>query len=131
MPVMLRTLIIDDEAHNRDTLQKMLTRYCPQVFIVGEAGSVSEGFARITELCPDLVFLDIIMQDGTGYDLLHSIKKVDFCTILISAGDPQMTIPSKQSYLCFLSKPINPTELITAVKRAEKPGPASKVGCKM
>ncbi|MEZ5196559.1 MAG: hypothetical protein R2764_09205 [Bacteroidales bacterium] len=54
---MLRTLIIDDEAHIRDTLTKLLMLCCPQVNIVGEASSVSVGINKIIESHPDLVFL--------------------------------------------------------------------------
>ena len=117
---MLRTIIIDDESHIRDTLRKLLARHCPQVSVVGEANGVKEGIVAIQKLHPDLVFLDINMKDGTGFDLLHSIDPIDFKIIFVSACDRNTIQEIRLSSLEFLSKPINPDELISAVKHAEK-----------
>ena len=117
---MLRTIIIDDEAHIRDTLTKLLVMTCPQVSIVGEASGVKEGINAIQTLQPDLVLLDINMKDGTGFDLLNAFTTIDFKVIFISAFDKDMIQSIKLSSLEFLTKPINPNELIAAVKHAEK-----------
>jgi two-component system LytT family response regulator len=117
---MLRTIIIDDEAHIRDTLTRLLVRHCPQVSVVGEASGVQEGINLIKTLQPDLVLLDINMKDGTGFDLLHAINTIDFKIIFISAFDKDTIQSIKLSSLEFLSKPINPNNLISAVKYAEK-----------
>lgn len=117
---MLRTLIIDDEAHIRDTLRKLLSRYCPQVSVVGEATGVDDGRKMIQKLHPDLVLLDINLEDGTGFDLLHSLNPINFKIVFISAFDRDTVLAIKLSSLEFLTKPINLTELITAVKHAEK-----------
>ena len=120
LPAMIRTLIIDDEPHIRDTLRKLLARHCPQVSVVGEAAGVAEGIRVIQKLQPDLVLLDINLEDGTGFDLLHSLGSVDFKTIFISACDRNTIQDIKLSSLAFLTKPINPKELVGAVKHAEK-----------
>ncbi len=117
---MLRTIIIDDEVHIRDTLTRLLARYCPQVSVMGEASGVEEGINAIQTLQPDLVLLDINMKDGTGFDLLHSIDPIDFKIIFISAFDKDTIQSIKLSSLEFLTKPINPNELITAVKHSQK-----------
>jgi two-component system, LytTR family, response regulator len=117
---MLRTLIIDDEPHIRDTLQKLLARHCPQVFVVGEASGVAEGIRTIKKLLPELVFLDINMRDGTGFDLFHSFDPISFKIIFISAFDKDTIQAMKLSGMEFLTKPINPDELISAVRHSEK-----------
>jgi two-component system, LytTR family, response regulator len=117
---MLRTVIIDDEDHIRDSLSKLLAKHCPEVTITGEASSVATGKKAIEELHPALVLLDIQMNDGTGFDLLHSIDPIDFKIIFVSASDKDTIQEIKLSSLEFLTKPVNPDELIAAVKHAEK-----------
>jgi two-component system, LytTR family, response regulator len=120
---MLRTIIIDDEPHIRDTLRKLLARHCPQVSVIGEASGVAEGIKTIMKLHPDLVFLDMNLNDGTGFDLIHSLHPIDFKIIFVSALDKDIIQAIKLSSLEFLSKPINPNELIAAVKYAERSEP--------
>ena len=117
---MLRTIIIDDEPHILNTLRKLLARHCPQVSVVGEASGVKEGIRSIKKLQPDLVLLDIHMNDGTGFDLLHFIDPIDFKIIFVSACDRNTIQEIRLSSLEFLTKPVNPDELIAAVKHAEK-----------
>lgn len=117
---MLRTLIIDDEAHIRDTLTKLLTIYCPQVSIVGEAVSVSEGINKILELQPELVFLDINLKGGTGYDLLHVLQPIGFKVVFISSFDKKAVQAFRLSSVAYLQKPFNSIELIEAIKQVEE-----------
>jgi two-component system LytT family response regulator len=117
---MLRTIIIDDEAHIRDTLTRMLASHCPQVCLVGEASGVNEGIDIIQSLHPELVLLDINMNDGTGFDLINAISSIDFKLIFISAFDKNMIQAFRLSDVEYLSKPINPVELTTAVKNVEQ-----------
>jgi two-component system, LytTR family, response regulator len=116
---MLRTLIIDDEAHIRDTLIKLLTLCCPKVDIIGEATGVANGIKKIQELHPDLVFLDINLRDGTGYDLIHALQPIVFKIIFISSFDKKAVQAFKLSSVAFLQKPFNPVELIEAIKQVE------------
>jgi len=84
---MLRALIIDDEAQSRSSLADYLTRYCQEVELVGEAIRVSDGLEKIRNLQPDLVFLDIEMPDGTGFDLLEQVEEIHFGIIFVTAFD--------------------------------------------
>jgi two-component system, LytTR family, response regulator len=81
---MLRVLIIDDEAHMRDTLVKLLGLHCPEVQVVGQASGVTTGTAAINEFHPEVVFLDIQMKDGTGFDLLYNLPSIDFKVIFVT-----------------------------------------------
>ena len=116
----LRTLIIDDEAHNRDTLGKFLKRYCPEVMLVGEASGVNSGIQTILELYPDLVLLDIHMDNGTGFELLHAFSDINFRVIFISAFDKNSILAFKLSGLEYLVKPVSQVELSEAIKRVMK-----------
>jgi two-component system, LytTR family, response regulator len=113
---MLRTLIIDDEAHIRDTLTRMLARHCPQVSVVGEASGVTEGVNAIRDLHPELVLLDIHLGDGTGFDLIHAIGEINFKLIFISAFDKDLIQSFRLSMVEYLLKPVGSIELVTAVR---------------
>jgi two-component system LytT family response regulator len=116
---MLRTVIIDDETHIRDTLARLISRHCPQISLAGEATGVEEGVALIRSIHPDLIFLDMNMSDGTGFDLLRSLGMVDFRVIFISAFDKSTIQSFKLSGVEYLVKPFNPVKLQEAVARIE------------
>ena len=73
---MIKAIIIDDEPDARENLINMVTAYAEQVEIIGEAEDVEAGISAIDLLNPDLVFLDIKMPDGTGFDLLKKIENL-------------------------------------------------------
>jgi two-component system LytT family response regulator len=116
---MLRTVIIDDEDHVRETVGRLLSMHCPQVKVVGEANGVESGLKIIRSLHPQLVLLDIRMDDGTGFDLLHKFETIDFKVIFITAYEKFAMQAFKFAAIDFLLKPVNPEELADAVKRAE------------
>jgi two-component system, LytTR family, response regulator len=117
---MLRTLIIDDEFHIRDTLISLLKDYCPRVKIVGEANSVASGVKAIRNKIPDLILLDIKMDDGTGFDLLQQFDPINFKIIFITAYEKHAIEAFRFSAVDYLLKPVNPEKLAEAVQRAEK-----------
>jgi two-component system, LytTR family, response regulator len=113
----IKAIIIDDEARSRETMFELLRIYCPQVEVVGEASDVSSGLDAITKLAPDLVFLDIKMPDGTGFDLIRQIKEVDFALVFITAYEEYAVKAFKFNAIDYLLKPIDPEELVHAVER--------------
>ncbi|MFO7614734.1 MAG: LytTR family DNA-binding domain-containing protein [Bacteroidales bacterium] len=115
---MLRTLIIDDEPHIRETMQGLLKKFCPQVKVVGEAGSVAAGEREIRQKRPDLVLLDIKMGDGTGFDLLNRFENIDFKIIFVTAYEKYAIQAFGFSAVDYLLKPVNPEKLMEAVERA-------------
>ena len=116
---MLRTIIIDDEAHVRETLTQLVKYSCPQVQLVGEAFSVESGVKAIKELHPHLVLLDIRMGDGSAFDILKKFEIIDFKVIFITAYEKYAVQAFRFAAVDFLLKPVNPEELADAVKRAE------------
>ncbi|HSG67092.1 MAG TPA: LytTR family DNA-binding domain-containing protein [Bacteroidales bacterium] len=117
---MIRTVIIDDEVKARETIENMLLTYCPEVEIVGMAGSVKEGGKVVQKLKPELVFLDIKMGDGTGFDLLRQVQDQDFFLVFITAFEEFAIRAIKFSALDYILKPLDPDELIGAVEKAKQ-----------
>ncbi len=116
---MLRVLIIDDESPVRATLRGLLDKTCPQVKIVGEATSVASGIRAIREKSPDLVLLDIKMDDGTGFDLLKRFENINFKIIFVTAYEEYAIKAFEFSAIDYILKPVNPEKLVEAVKRAD------------
>jgi two-component system, LytTR family, response regulator len=115
---MQRAVIIDDEEHIRDSLARLLAKHCPGVSVAGTAHSVATGIRAIRELVPDLVLLDIQMNDGTGFDLLQSFPSPDFRVIFITAYDQYALQAFRFSAVDYLLKPVNPEQLAESVNRA-------------
>lgn len=88
--------------------------------MAGVASGVEEGIRIINDLSPDLLFLDINMKDGSGFDLLHSLNRIDFRIIFISACDRHMSQAFDLSGIECLSKPFDPARLAGAVKNTAK-----------
>lgn len=114
---MIPTLIIDDEADGRDALRMALTRYCPEVILLGDYGVPEEGLAAIRELKPKLVFLDVQMPGMSGFDLLQRAQPVSFEVIFVSAYDRYAIKAIRFSALDYLLKPVDVDELIRAIQR--------------
>jgi len=114
----MRTLIIDDEQECRRATRLIAEKYCPNLQIVGEADSVATGLKAISQLQPELVLLDIQMQDGTGFDLVQHYETIPFKIIFITSFDQYALQAFQLSALDYLLKPIEPELLINAVHKA-------------
>lgn len=114
----LAALIIDDEEKSRRGLKNLLEKYCSDVFVCGEAGDVETAYTLIGEKNPDLLFLDIQMPNGNGFNLLKKFKELPFDVIFITGFDQYAINAIKFSALDYLLKPIEVNDLIDAVKRA-------------
>jgi two-component system LytT family response regulator len=114
---MIKAIIIDDIEQARITLKKDLQVYTPDVTIVGEASGVVEGAKLLKTLVPDILFLDIQMQDGSGFDLLDILKDIPFKIIFITASDAHAIKAFRYAAIDYLLKPVDPDELITAVDK--------------
>jgi two-component system LytT family response regulator len=116
---MIRGIIVEDEIRSRDTLRGLLSRYCKNVEIIAEAESYRSGLAAIREQHPDVVFLDIQMPDGSGFKLLEELDEIRFEIIFTTAFDQFAIKAIKYSALDYLLKPIDPEELVSALKKVE------------
>ena len=81
----IRSVIVEDETAAREVLRSYLTKYCPQVEIVGEAQNSREAIPLLHELKPQLVFLDVEMPFGNAFDVLEACGDLTFETIFVTA----------------------------------------------
>jgi two-component system LytT family response regulator len=114
MKQQLRTLIIDDEWLIRLELRRMLSQY-PNVNVVGEAANLNEAVQAVKELKPDLVFLDIQMPGGSGFDFLEQAE-VNFKTIFVTAFTQHFARAKKYKAIDYLLKPISQERLARAMQ---------------
>jgi two-component system, LytTR family, response regulator len=116
---MIKALIIDDEANAREVLGSLLATYCPEIEVIGMAGTVADGFMMIQQLKPQLIFLDVKMQGETGFDLIARFQNPPFKVIFVTAYDHYALKAIKFSALDYLLKPVNDVELVNAVQKAK------------
>jgi two-component system, LytTR family, response regulator len=113
----LIAVIIDDEPDAVDFIASISAEYCEEIEVCGKANNVKEGVALIKDLNPDLVFLDVEMPNGTGFDLLTHFPEKSFDVIFITAFNHYAIQAIKFSAVDYILKPINITEFIEAVKK--------------
>lgn len=116
---MLTAIIIDDVASARTNLKADLASYCPEIKVIGEAEGVISGAKAIRQHKPQVVFLDIQMQDGSGFDLLEVIGNIEFQLIFTTASDAHAIQAFRFSAIDYLLKPVDPDELVEAVKKLQ------------
>lgn len=112
-----KAIIVDDIEQARTTLKQDLKVYAPDFEIVGEAGGVVEGAKLLKHIEPDILFLDIQMQDGSGFDLLDLLSEVNFKIIFITASDAHAIKAFRYAAIDYLMKPIDPDELKIALDK--------------
>ena len=111
----LKAIIVEDEANSREILKNYLAKYCTNVTVVGEAESIEEAKNLICKHTLDLVFLDVEMPFGNGFDLLDQMPDRTFETVFVTAYN-QYAIDALNNHAAYyLMKPINIDELIKAV----------------
>ncbi len=113
----MKTLIVDDDPNSHKVLQRLLTEIDPSMELLSSAYSVAEGEKIIKNETPELVFLDIELPDGLGFDLLRKLGTVDFHLIFITAHDNYAISAFHFGAIHFLLKPIDKNELINAIHR--------------
>jgi two-component system LytT family response regulator len=117
---MKKALIIDDENRTRELIAKMITSFGFDIEAIPAGENVQSGIKAIEKIKPDIVFLDIQMPDGTGFDVLRSVKNKNFEVVFITAHEEFAIKAIKFSALDYLLKPIDPSELRAAVEKAIK-----------
>jgi len=117
----LKAIIIDDMELARVSLKADLADYCPEVEVVGEAEGVLSGAKLLKGISPDILFLDIEMEDGDGFDLLDILPNSLDSVIFVTARQDFALKAFQYSAVDYLLKPVDPELLKSAVgKMAEK-----------
>ena len=112
---MITAILIDDDANLRSGLKSMLDIYAPEIDIIGEADSVKTGVLILQALQPQVVFMDIQLGDGNGFDILEQLAskngKSTSHIVFVTAYEEYAIKAFRFSALDFLLKPIDPEEL--------------------
>jgi two-component system LytT family response regulator len=111
----MRAIIVEDEINVRAGFKKMIKTFVPTVQVIGEADCVAKAFTLIQSSEFDLLFLDIKLPDGTGFDLLNQIEDRTFSVIFVTAYDNYAIDAFKVSATDYLIKPLSIDELKNAV----------------
>lgn len=118
---MITAILIDDDDNLRQGMKSLLTRYAPDIKIIGEANSVKTGVETMQKFEPQVVFLDIQMTDGTGFDVLEQIAlshgKSTAHIVFITAHEQYAIKAFRFSALDFLLKPVDPDELQKVIEK--------------
>lgn len=113
---MIKAIIIDDEEDARFMLKNKIDKlFKNEISVIAEANSVQSGIQTITEQKPDLVFLDIQMSDGSGFDLLNQLPDKDFEIVFVTAYNQYALKAFRFSALGYLMKPIKTDEFVQTV----------------
>ncbi len=114
---MLKAIIVDDEITAVDALREEISHYCPQVEIIAVCESFAHAVRAINELRPDLVFMDIHLGDGTGFNVIDQTEWKSYKTIFTTAYDTYAIKAFKTNAVDYLLKPISGIELHAAVSK--------------
>ncbi|MEQ8363403.1 MAG: LytTR family DNA-binding domain-containing protein [Cyclobacteriaceae bacterium] len=112
----MKVALIDDEDSVRQTIQTILLHYYPDLEILNVSG-VAEGLKLVTSFAPDLIFLDIELGDGTGFDFLTRIEKIDCPVVFVTAHDHYAVKAFKFSALDYILKPVDPKEIVASMEK--------------
>lgn len=114
---MYQTVIIDDDPLARRGLRRILEHHFQEIKVLGEADSVASGFQLILETDPGLVFLDIEMPDGTGFDLLEKLPEVNFKVVFTTSYSDYAITAFRYSAFDYILKPVLIENVRATIKR--------------
>jgi two-component system LytT family response regulator len=114
---MLTAIIVDDESKSRKSLRQKLEEYCNGIEVIGEAVNGQEGFSKIMETSPDMVFLDIEMPVMNGLQLAENLNNYTGALIFTTAYNEYAINAFKYSAFDYLLKPVDIKELLDTIQR--------------
>lgn len=118
---MIKTIIVDDEYNAREFLEKLLTRYFPDKFLIlDKCENVDDAIIAIEKYNPELIFLDIQMPNKNGFELFKELNKIKFEVIFTTAHSEFAIDAIKCSALDYLLKPINYIDLLQTIKKYDE-----------
>lgn len=116
----MKAIIIDDEPAVRNTISSLLRDHFSDITVSAQAGSINEGYDAVMKHDPDLLFLDIELPDGLGFDLLRKLSSVCFRIIFITGHHEYALDAIKVSALDYILKPVDEDELRKAIEKARE-----------
>src|SRR6476646_1474071 len=116
---MIKAILIDDEVHCLDTLNILITDFCPEVQVMEQCRSAKQGLDAVAKHQPAIIFLDIEMPVMNGFEFLEQLKEIPFSVIFTTSYDQYAIKAIRFSAVDYLLKPIDPKELIAAVHKVQ------------
>lgn len=110
-------IIVEDEAPIRNGFREILNIYCPDIVVIGEADGVASGVKLLNSIRPDILFLDIMLGDGMGFELLDQIESSNFHVVFVTSHNNYALKAFQYNAINYLLKPIDPDALITTIQR--------------
>jgi len=118
---MITAVLVDDDSNLREGMKVLLSRYAPEIRILGEAENVTDAVSVIDGMNPQVVFLDIQLANGTGFDILEKLTekngKIESQVVFITAHEQYAIKAFRFSALDFLLKPVDPEELQKVIEK--------------
>jgi len=114
----INAIIVDDEINNSDLLAHFLQKYCPLVNCIAIANTKKDAINLINTHKPSLLFLDIMLDEGTGFDLLEALSFTEFKVVFVTAFNEYAIKAFKYNAVDYVLKPIDIEQLILAVNKA-------------
>lgn len=113
----LKGIVIDDEKNGRDVIKNLVNTYCTNVDLIAESSNITDAYAKIIELNPDFILLDIQMPGGNGFDLLKKFEHIYFDIVFITSYDKYAINAFKFSAVDYLLKPVEIDDLVNAIDK--------------
>ncbi len=117
---MIRSVIIEDEKDSLENLKRMLNKHFSDIELVGEATTVKESITLLEEARPEVLFLDIELPDGNGFDLIDKTSHLDYKIIFVTAHDEYAIKAINFSALYYILKPVSSQDIYNALKKLEQ-----------
>ena len=114
----MKLLIIDNEPNLRTAIKDLLQAFCPEIVAIEMADGVKSGLEKINNFKPDIVLLDVEMDDGSGFDLMQQIPSPGFQLIFVTAHNKYAIEAFKFSAIDYLLKPVDPDALQKSIQKA-------------
>ncbi|MEP7371857.1 MAG: LytTR family DNA-binding domain-containing protein [Chitinophagaceae bacterium] len=114
----MKLLIIDNEPNLRTALRVLLQAFCPEIITIEDADGVQSGLHKIKTFQPDIVLLDVEMDDGSGFDLMKQVPHPAFQLIFVTAHNRYAIEAFQFSAIDYLLKPVDPDALQKSIQKA-------------
>ena len=115
----MKALLIDDEPLAIASLRKIMNKHCPEVSVIGAAHGVADALPKIAQLRPEVIFLDVQMPGGSGFELLRQLPEGDRPEVIFVTSQDQYALQAiRVAALGYLIKPVIAKELVEAVALA-------------
>ncbi len=113
----MKAVIIDDNQRDIQTIDAIIENYCPFIEVVGKACLIDIGFDIIKDTKPDIVFLDIHMPRGGGFDLLERFPLRKFDVVIVTGSGGKREKAQDFSSFDYIQKPVNIEKFVEICKK--------------